>query len=77
MSLFTKRRKAIRIKQEEDCKRWVKSSKHMKESMNVMVEVMKIISSKYPEYESITDEERAVIYTKEYKQYCQEHDIKH
>lgn len=77
MSLFTKRRKVLRIKQEEDRKHWNESSKRMKESMNTMVEVMKIISSKYPEYESITDEERAVIYTKEYKQYCQEHDIKY
>ena len=77
MSLFTKRRKVLRIKQEEDRKHWNESSKRMKESMTTMVEVMKIISSKYPEYESITDEERAVIYTKEYKQYCQEHDIKY
>lgn len=75
MSVFTKRRKALRIKQEEDRKRWDESSKRMKESMDAMVEVMKIISSKYPEYESITDEERAVIYTKEYKQYCQDHNI--
>ncbi len=77
MSLFTKRRKKIRIKQEEQRKHWEETSKRQDESFKKMIEVMKIIESKYPEYESITGEERAVIYTKEYKQYCKEHDIKY
>lgn len=72
MSLFTKRRKKVRIKQEEQYKHWEETSKRQGESFKKMIEVIKIIESKYPDYEQLSNDERVKIYGEEYKKYCEE-----
>ena len=72
MSLFTKRRKKVRIKQEEQRKHWEETSKHQNESFKKMIEVMKIVESKYPDYEQLSNNERIKIYGEEYKRYYEE-----
>ena len=72
MSLFTKRRKKIRIKQEEQHKHWEETIKRQDKSFKKMIELMKTIESKYPDYEQLSGDERVKIYTEEYKKYCEE-----
>ena len=72
MSLFTKRCKKVRIKQEEQRKHWEETSKRQNESFKKMIEVMKIIESKYTNYEQLSGDERVKIYGKEYEKYCEE-----
>ena len=72
MSLFTKRRKKVRIKQEEQRKHWEETSKRQDKSFKKMIKVMKIIESKYPDYEQLSNDERVKIYSEEYKKYCEE-----
>ncbi len=72
MSLFTKRRKKVRIKQEEQRKHWEETNKRQNESVKKMIEVMKIVESKYPDYEQLSNDERIKIYGEEYKKYCEE-----
>lgn len=72
MSLFTKRRKKVRIKQEEQHKHWEETSKRQNESFKKMIEVMKIIETKYLDYEQLSTDERVKIYREEYEKYCEE-----
>lgn len=71
MSVFTKRRKKVRIKQEEQHKHWEETSKRQDKSFKKMIEVMKTIELKYPNYEQLSNDERVKIYGEEYKRYCE------
>ena len=66
MSVFTKRRKALRIKQEEDRKRWDESSKRTEKSMNDMVEALKQVELKHPDFINIDGDERVKLFAEEY-----------
>jgi hypothetical protein len=66
--MFTKRRKAIRQKQEEDRKRWEKNSKKTGKSMQLMIDTAKYIDKHHPEYESLSKEERVTLFAKIYKE---------
>lgn len=71
MRVFTKRRKKVRIKQEEQHKHWEETSKCQDKSFKKMIEVMKTIESKYPNYEQLSNDERVKICGEEYKRYCE------
>ena len=56
--MFTKRRKAIRQKQEEDRKRWEENSNRQEKSMQLMIDTAKYIDEHHPEFESLSKDER-------------------
>jgi len=64
MSVFNKRRKIVRQKQEEDRKRWDESCRKQNESMKNMVKAAEIINEKYPEFKSLDEEERIKLFAK-------------
>ena len=74
MSLFTKRRKVVRQKQEEDRKRWDESLKKTNKSMEDVLKVTKIIEEKYPEFNSMEGDERVKLFAKLYKEVHEEED---
>ena len=74
MSLFTKRRKKIRLKQEEDKKRWNESLEKTNKSMEDVLKVTKIIEEKFPEFESMEGDERVKLFAKLYKEVHEEED---
>lgn len=68
MSVFTKRRKVVRKKQEEDRKRWEENSIKQEKSMQLMIDTAKYIDNHHPEYESLSEEERVKLFVKIYKE---------
>ena len=60
--MFTKRRKIVRQKQEEDRKRWEEGCKQQEKSMNNIIKTAKIIEEQYPEFESLDGEERVKLF---------------
>lgn len=64
MSLFTKRRKIVRQKQEEEHKRWSENNKKTKKSMNDILNVCSIIDEQHPEFDSLDGEERVKLFSK-------------
>ena len=66
MSVFKKRRKIIRQKQEADRKRWEENSKKMGKSMQNVIKAAEIIDKEHPEFESLNKEERAKLFGKIY-----------
>ena len=69
MSLFTRHRKITRINKVEQSKRLAEGFNKIGESMNKMIETMKLIESKHPEYESLSQEQK-IILLKEYYGKC-------
>lgn len=63
MSLFTKRRKAIRQKQEEDRKRWEENSKQFDKGCQDVINTCKYIQEHYPEFDSLDTEERVKLFS--------------
>lgn len=66
MSVFKKRRKIIRQKQEADRKRWEENSEKMGKSMQNVIKAAEIIDKEHPEFESLNEEERAKLFGKIY-----------
>ena len=64
MSMFTKRRKIIRQKQEEDRKRWEENVEKQQKAMNNILKTAKIIEQKHPEFESLEGDERVKLFGK-------------
>lgn len=62
--MFTKHRKAIRQKQEEDRKRWDENAKKQNKSMENMIKTAEIIEKEHPEFESLSGDERAKLFGK-------------
>lgn len=68
MSVFTKRRKIVRKKKEEQLKQWKENSKRQDKSMQLMINTAKYIDENYPEFESLDEEERVLLFGKIYKE---------
>jgi len=64
MSMFTKRRKAIRQKQEEDRKRWEENSKQFDKGCQDVIDTCKYIQKHYPNFDSLIEEERVKLFAK-------------
>lgn len=64
MSMFTKRRKIVRQKQEEDRKRWEENIEKQQKAMNNIIKTAKIIEQTHPEFESLTGDERVELFGK-------------
>lgn len=62
MSLFTKRRKIVREKQEQQRKRWDEMMEKSNKSMEDILKTTKIIEQEHPEFESLDGEERVKLF---------------
>jgi len=62
MSIFTKRRKIVRRKQEEDRKRWEENSKKFNKGCEDTIKTCKYIQEHYPEFDSLDGEERVKLF---------------
>ena len=60
--MFTKRRKAIRQKQEEDRKRWEENSKKFDKGCNDILKTCEYIKINHPEFDSLDDEARVKLF---------------
>ena len=68
MSMFTKRRLAIRKKQEADRKRLEEGLKESNRSMNDILKTTKIIEKEHPEFDSLEGEERVKLFAQIYNE---------
>jgi hypothetical protein len=66
--MFTKRRKAIRQKQEEDRKRWEENSKKFDKGCEDTIKTCKYIQEHHPEFDSLDGEERVKLFAKTLKE---------
>ena len=64
MSLFTKRRKVVRQKQEEDRKRWEENSKQFEKGCQDIINTCKYIQEHYPNFDSLIEEKRVKLFAK-------------
>lgn len=62
MSLFTKRRKIVREKQEQQRKRWDEMMEKSNKSMEDILKTTKIIEQEHLEFESLDGEERVKLF---------------
>jgi len=69
MSLFTRHRKITRINKVEQSKRLAEGFNKIGESMNKMIETMKLIESEHPEYESLSQEQKIILLKEYYGKY--------
>jgi len=67
MSVFNKRRKIIREKQEEDRKRWDENVKKQNKSMENMIKAAEIIEKEHPEFKSLSGDERVKLFGETFK----------
>ena len=63
MSIFTKRRKIVRQKQEEDRKHWEENSKQFDKGCQDVIDTCKYIQEHYPEFDSLDEEERVKLFS--------------
>ena len=63
MSLFTKRRKIIRQKQEEDRKSLEENSKKFNKGCEDVIDTCKYIQKHYPNFDSLNEEERVKLFS--------------
>ena len=63
MSIFTKRRKIVRKKQEEDRKRWEENSKKFKKTCEDTIKTCKYLQEHHPEFDSLDGEERVKLFS--------------
>ena len=68
MSLFTKRRKVIHQKREEDRKHSIENSKKFEKSMDDILKVCDILRNEHPEFESLEGEERVKLFSELFKE---------
>ena len=64
MSIFTKRRKALRQKREADRKQQLENSKRFDDACFDVVETCKILQDHYPEFDTLDLEERLKLFKK-------------
>ena len=64
MSVFTKRRKIVRQKQEEDRKCWKENSKRFNKSCQDVIDTCKYIQEHYPNFDSLIEEKRVKLFAK-------------
>lgn len=63
MSLFTKRRKKVHQKQEEDHKHLAENNKKFEKSMDDILKVCDILRDEHPEFELLEGEERVKLFS--------------
>ena len=68
MSLFTKRRKVVRQKQEEDRKHWEENSKKFDKGCEDTIKTCKYIQEHYPNFDSLIEEKRVKLFAKTLKE---------
>ena len=64
MSIFTKRRKAIRQKQEENRNRWEENSKQFDKGCQDVIDTCKYLQEHHPEFDSLNGDERVKLFAK-------------
>jgi len=64
MSVFTKRRKIVRQKQEEDRKRWEENSKRFNKSCQDVIDTCKYLKEHHLEFDSLNGDERVKLFAK-------------
>jgi len=64
MSMFTKRRKVIRKKQEEDRKRWEENKKKFDKGCNDIIKTCDYIQKNHPEFDSLDGDHRVELFGK-------------
>jgi hypothetical protein len=64
MSRFTRRRKAIRLKQEEDRKRWEENSKAFDKGCKAIINTCRFIRKKHKEFDSLDGDSRIRLFGK-------------
>lgn len=68
MSIFTKRRKIVRQKQEADRKRWEENSKRFDKGCNDVIKTCEYLRKHHPEFDSLEGEERVKLFAKTLKE---------
>lgn len=68
MSIFTKRRKIVRQKQEADRKRWEENSKQFDKGCNDVIKTCEYLREHHPEFDSLEEEERVKLFAKTLKE---------
>lgn len=64
MSIFTKRRKIVRQKQEENKKRLEENSKRFDKGCDDVIKTCKYLQEHYPEFDSMDVDERVKLFAK-------------
>ena len=67
MSMFTKRRKAMRQKQEEQHKQWEENSKQFDKGCEDTIKICKYLQEHHPEFESLSGDERVKLFGETFK----------
>ena len=62
MSIFTKRRKIVRQKQEAERKRWEENAAKSEKSMNDILKTTQYIEQNHPEFDSLDGDERVKLF---------------
>ena len=75
MSMFTKRRKVTRQEKAENQRIWDENTKRFDKSMENMIKSAEIIENEHPEFESISEYERAKLFVETFKKV--QNDTKH
>ena len=68
MSIFTKRRKMVRQKQEADRKRWEENSKQFDKGCNDVINTCEYLREHHPEFDLLEGEERVKLFAKTLKE---------
>ena len=64
MSVFTKRRKIVRQKQEENRKHWEENSKRFDKGCQNVIDTCKYIQKHHPNFDSLDVDERVKLFGK-------------
>ena len=75
MSMFTKRRKVMRQEKAENQRIGDENAKRFDKSMENMIKSAEIIEKEHPEFESLSEYERAKLFVETFKKV--QNDIKH
>ena len=67
MSMFTKRRKVTRQEKAENQRIWDENTKRFDKSMENMIKSAEIIEKEHPEFESLSEYERAKLFVETFK----------
>ena len=73
--MFTKRRKVTRQEKAENQRIWDENTKRFDKSMENMIKSAEIIEKEHPEFESLSEYERAKLFVETFKKV--QNDIKH
>ena len=73
--MFTKRRKVTRQEKAENQRIWDENTKRFDKSMENMIKSAEIIEKEHPEFESLSEYERAKLFVEIFKKV--QNDIKH